>query len=49
MIGANLPAAAYLTASATGHTGAHPPDDHWRDDDKVVRLILNGLRRWADR
>jgi hypothetical protein len=48
MIGANLPHDAYLTAAATGHSRSHPPDDRWSDDDKVVRLLLNGLRRWAD-
>ena len=40
MIGANLPADAYLTAAPAGRASRHPPCD-----DKVLRLLLNGLRR----
>jgi hypothetical protein len=49
MIGANLPQDAYLTATAAGPSRSHPPDDRWSDDDKAIRLLLNGLRRWAER
>lgn len=44
MIGANLPAEAYLTAAPEDRARMHPPCD-----DKVLRLLLNGLRRWAQR
>lgn len=47
MIGANLPAEAYLTAGPTDRARVRPP--YGPCDDKTLRLLLNGLRRWAQR
>lgn len=48
MIGANLPAEAHHHATTAGRARIPDPADvHWSHDERAIRLLLNGLRRWA--
>ena len=46
VLGANLPAAAYLAADAARAPMPNVLDARWYVHEQSVRLLLNGLRRW---
>ena len=47
VVGANLPADFHLNAVAIGRAKADGQSgSRWATDEKAVRFLLNGLRRW---